>query len=248
MKKLCLLLMLALSVSVVAAETSPKAEPSDPRADIAKKFPGVKAEDIRPSPIKGLFEVALGADTAYVSADGRFLISGDMYDVESRTNLTEAGRTDTRKRLLAKLDEKEMIVFAPDAPKHTITVFTDVECGYCRKLHAEIEQINKLGVRVRYMAYPRSGPGTADWQKMEAVWCSKDRKHAITQAKQGTDVKAPNCGATPIAKQYALGEQLGVRGTPAIFTAKGDYIGGYLPPQQLLEQLNQLEKPAAKAK
>jgi thiol:disulfide interchange protein DsbC len=244
MKKLCLLLVLALTVGVVSAETTPKAEATDPRAEIAKKFGGVSVEDIRPSPIKGLFEVALGSDTAYVSADGRFLISGDMYDVDSRTNLTEAGRSDTRKKLLAKLDEKDMIVFAPDAPKHTITVFTDVECGYCRKLHSEIAQINKLGVRVRYMAYPRAGPGTADWQKMEAVWCSKDRKTAITQAKQGTDVKAASCGATPVAKQYALGEQMGVRGTPAIFTATGDYIGGYLPPQQLVEQLNELGKPA----
>jgi thiol:disulfide interchange protein DsbC len=245
MKKLCFLMMLLLTAGIVSAETTAKSEPVDPRAEIAKKFPGVKVEDIRPSPVKGLFEVALGADTAYVSTDGRFLISGDMYDIDSRTNLTEASRTDTRKKLLAKLDEKEMIVFSPDSAKHTITVFTDVECGYCRKLHSEIEQINKLGVRVRYMAYPRAGPGTEDWQKMEAVWCSKDRKSAITQAKQGTNVKAGSC-ATPIAKQYALGEQMGVRGTPAIFTMTGDYIGGYLPPQQLLEQLNQLQKAAKK--
>ena len=242
MKKLCLLLMLALTAGVVTAE--PQKTPADPRVDIAKKFPGVKAEDIKPSPIKGLFEVTLGADTAYVSSDGKFLISGDMYDIDTRTNLTEAGRSDSRKKLLAKLDEKDMIVFAPATAKHTITVFTDVECGYCRKLHSEIEQINKLGVRVRYMAYPRAGPGTDDWQKMESVWCSKDRKSAITQAKQGSEVKTPSCGATPIAKQYALGEQMGVRGTPAIFTATGDYIGGYLPPQQLLEQLNELEKGA----
>ena len=244
MKKLCLLLMLALTAGIASAEAAKTAV--DPRVEIAKKFPGVKAEDIKPSAIKGLFEVSLGADTAYVSSDGKYLISGDMYDIDARTNLTEAGRSDTRKKLLAKLDEKDMIVFAPENAKHTITVFTDVECGYCRKLHSEIEQINKLGVRVRYMAYPRAGPGTEDWQKMEAVWCSKDRKSAITQAKQGTDVKAASCGATPIAKQYALGEQMGVRGTPAIFTASGDYIGGYLPPQQLLEQLNELQKGAKK--
>lgn len=244
MKKLCLLLMLAFACGAVSAETPTKAA-ADPRVDIAKKFPGMKAEDIKPSPIKGLFEVSLGADTGYVSADGRFLISGDMFDIDSRTNLTEAGRNDTRKKLLAKLDEKDMIVFTPDAPKHTITVFTDVECGYCRKLHSEIEQINKLGVRVRYMAYPRAGPGSADWAKMESVWCSTDRKTAITQAKQDKDVKAATC-ATPVAKQYALGEQFGVRGTPAIFTNGGDYIGGYLPPQQLLDQLNELQKTAKK--
>lgn len=249
MKKLCVLVMLALSAVAVAAETSPSVStPADPRADIAKKFPGLKVEDIRPSPIKGLFEVTLGADTAYVSTDGRFLINGDLYDIDSRTNLTEASRNDVRKKLLAKLDEKDMIVFAQGAPKHTITVFTDVECGYCRKLHSEIEQITKLGIRVRYMAYPRSGPGSEDWHKMEAVWCSKDRRTAITQAKQGADVKTQNCGATPVAKQFELGEQMGVNGTPAIFTMSGAYIGGYLPPDKLLAELNDREKPAAAKK
>jgi len=245
MRKLFCLLLVAIASSAIAAEPATKA-PADPRVEIAKKFPGSKAEDIRPSPIKGMFEVRMGGDVAYVSAEGRYLISGDMFDIESRTNLTETGRADERRKLLAKLDEKDMIVFAPATTKHTITIFTDVECGYCRKLHSEIEEINKLGVRVRYMAYPRSGPGTADWAKMETVWCSKDRKAAITQAKQGGDVKAQACGATPVAKQYELGEQMGVRGTPAIYTAGGDYIGGYLPPQQLLQQLDELAKAAKK--
>jgi thiol:disulfide interchange protein DsbC len=138
-----------------------------------------------------------------------------------------------------------MIVFGPAAAKHSITVFTDVECGYCRKLHNDIEQLTKLGVRVRYAAYPRSGPGTDDWRKMEAVWCAKDRKAAITQAKQGQNVKSEKC-ATPVASQFELGEQLGVRGTPAIFTTQGDYIGGYLPPAQMLEELDKLKLAAAK--
>lgn len=245
MRKLCFALLLAVGATAFAAEPATKA-PADPRAEIAKKLPGAKVEDIVPSAIKGMFEVRLGGDVAYVTADGRYLISGDMFDIESRTNLTEAGRADTRRKLLAKVDEKDMIVFAPQTTKHTITVFTDVECGYCRKLHSEIEQINKLGVRVRYMAYPRSGPGTADWAKMESVWCSKDRKGAITQAKLGNNVKGQGCGATPVGKQYELGEQMGVRGTPAIFTASGDYIGGYLPPQQLLQQLDELAKEAKK--
>lgn len=247
MRKVCFAILTAFfAVSASGAEPATKTA-ADPRAAIAKKFPGVKVEDVVPSPIKGMFELRLGGDVAYISADGRFLINGDMFDVESRTNLTEAGRSDTRRKLLAKLDEKDMIVFAPEqAAKHTITVFTDVECGYCRKLHSEIEQINKLGVRVRYMAYPRSGPGTPDWAKMESVWCSKDRKGAITQAKLGNDVKTPNCNATPVAKQFELGEQMGVRGTPAIFTVSGDYIGGYLPPQQLASQLDELAKEAKK--
>jgi thiol:disulfide interchange protein DsbC len=247
MRKIFALLLLAAAVSVSAADDD-VATPADPRAVIAAKFPGAKPEQVKPSPIKGIFQIDMGGDIAYVSADGKFLFSGDLYDIDSRTNLTEVSRTGARSKALAKLDERDMIIFSPAAAKHTITVFTDVDCGYCRKLHSEIEQLTKLGVRVRYMAYPRSGPGTDDWKKMEQVWCAKDRKNAITKAKQGEAVKAANCGATPVSKQYELGEQLGVRGTPAIFTPGGDYIGGYLPPQEMVKQLEQLEKVAAKAK
>jgi thiol:disulfide interchange protein DsbC len=228
----------------LAAETAAKTTP-DPRGLIAKKFPGVKAEDIRPSPISGVYEVPLGADTAYVSADGRYIIAGDLYEVDTRKNLTETGRMASRTKVLSKLDERDMIVFKPAVVKHTITVFTDVECGYCRKLHGQIEELNKLGIEVRYLAYPRSGPGTDDWRKMEAVWCSKDRRAAITQAKLGKEVKGESCGATPVAKQFELGEDMGVRGTPAIFTKTGDYIGGYLPPADLLKQLDELDAGGA---
>jgi thiol:disulfide interchange protein DsbC len=245
MKKLILCLLATLAATAFAADNpagsaaEQKAASADPRAAIAKKFPGVKPEEVRPSPMKGIYEVVMGADIAYVSADGRYIIAGDLYEVDSRTNLTEAKRQQERVQVLAKLDEREMIVFKPANSKHTITVFTDVECGYCRKLHGEIAQLNEMGVQVRYLAYPRAGPGTADWRKMEAVWCSKDRKGAITAAKAGRDVKSEQC-ATPIAKQFKLGEDLGVRGTPAIFTASGDYIGGYLPPGQLVQELDRL--------
>jgi len=236
--RMCLSTLVAASLLAVGASAQQATKSgADPRAAIAKKFPGLKPEDVRPSPLPGMYEVALGADTVYVSADGKYLIAGDMYDVDSRNNLTEAGRADVRRKVLAEADERDMIVFAPTKTKHTITVFTDVDCGYCRKLHGEIEELNKLGVRVRYMAYPRSGPGTEDWNKMEAVWCAKDRKAAITQAKRGEPIKSAECGATPVPKQYQLGEEMGVRGTPAIYTARGDYIGGYLPPDKMMEAL-----------
>lgn len=248
MKKFCTLLLVVAAVTPVFAADEP-ATPADPRALIAAKFPNTKPEQVRPSPVKGIYQVEVGSDALYVSADGKFAFSGDLYDVETRTNLTEAGRAGARGKALAKLDERDMIIFAPTgAAKHTITVFTDVECGYCRKLHNEIAELNKLGVRVRYAAYPRSGPGTDDWRKMETVWCAKDRKDAITRAKQGQPVKVANCGATPVGKQFELGEQLGVRGTPAIFTPAGDYIGGYLPPQEMVQQLDQLQRVAAKTK
>ena len=246
----CLSTLVAATVLAVgaSAQQAPKSDAKsdskggDARAAIAKKFPGLKAEDVRPSAMPGMFEVALGADTVYVSADGKYLIYGDMYEVETRNNLTEAGRADVRRKVLAEVDERDMIIFAPAKTKHTVTVFTDVDCGYCRKLHGEIEELNKLGVRVRYMAFPRSGPGSEDWTKMEAVWCAKDRKAAITQAKRGETTKSAECGATPVAKQYELGEVVGVKGTPAIYTARGDHIGGYLTPDKMLEMLESRDK------
>jgi thiol:disulfide interchange protein DsbC len=217
---------------------------TDPRAVIAAKFPGVKPDQVKPSPVKDMFVVDMGGELAYVSADGRFLFSGDLYDVDSRINLTETARASSRSKALAKLEDRDTIIFGPAAAKYTITVFTDVECGYCRKLHSQIDEVNKLGIRVRYAAYPRAGPGTDDWHKMEEVWCSKDRKSAITKAKADEKIESVNCGATPIAKQYELGENLGIRGTPAIFTANGDYIGGYLPPKELVKQLDELKASA----
>lgn len=243
---LCALVWFAIPSAQVHAQ-APADKTAQARAAIAAQFPGVKPDQIKPSPVAGVFEVAMGADTAYVSADGKYLFSGDLYEVASRRNLTEAGRSTARSKALAKLDERDMIVFGPAAAKHTITVFTDVECGYCRKLHGEIAELNKLGVRVRYLAYPRAGPDTDDWAKMVAVWCSKDRNGALTKAKQGQPVDA-KCGATPVAKQFELGEEMGVQGTPAIFTVSGDYIGGYLPPKEMVRQLDELKVAAASAK
>jgi len=238
---LCAVLGAAQFVTAAAAEPDAAAA----RAAIATKFPGVKPNQIRSSPVAGVYEVEMGADTAYVSADGKYLFSGDLYEVESRTNLTEAGRVTARSRALAKLDEKDLIVFGAPDSKYTINVFTDVECGYCRKLHSQIDQLTQLGIRVRYLAYPRAGPNTEDWQKMETVWCAKDRNAALTKAKLGQSVQAAKC-ATPIAKQYALGEELGVRGTPAIFTPGGEYIGGYIPPKEMAQQLAQLQAATLK--
>jgi len=247
MKKLLICLLALVATTVLGAESAvpDAAAQAAIKATIAKKFPDITVDAVRPSPMKGVYEVVMGADTAYVSADGKFLIAGDMYEIETRTNVTESGRQKTRVDALAKLDERDMIVFKPESVKHTITVFTDVECGYCRKLHSEVKQLTDLGIKVRYLAYPRAGPGTDDWRKMEAVWCAKDRNNAITEAKAGHEVKSAQCAA-PVGKQFKLGEQMGVRGTPAIFTANGDYIGGYLTPGQMVKKLDEVMAAAKK--
>jgi thiol:disulfide interchange protein DsbC len=230
----------AYAVAQTAARPDPKPDPkADPRVEIAKKFE-VTPADVRPSPLPGLYEVTHGAEVGYVSTDGKFYIDGDLYDMTSSRNLTEQRRQAGRLALLNAVPDSEAIVFSPKDPKYTITVFTDMDCTYCRRLHGEIGELNRLGVRVRYLAYPRSGPGGDGWKKAEAVWCSADRNDALTRAKRGEEIKAPNC-KNPVAKQYELGDKVGVRGTPGIVTDKGQYIGGYLPAPRLVAHLKELQ-------
>jgi len=239
-------------VIIQAAEQKAPVKPADIRAQIAQKLPGVKLESIKPSMIDGIYEVTVGSMTAYVSGDGKYMLTSprgtvDMYDLDTQVNLTEARRNASRAKALAELKDDQLIVFSPQNPKHTITVFTDIDCAYCRKLHSEIAQINQLGIRVRYAAYPRSGPGTDSWRRAEAVWCSKDRKDAITRAKLGQELTSPKCAA-PIAAEYELGEELGVEGTPAVMTESGEIIGGYIPAAELAKYLDSAQQPAAAQK
>ncbi len=238
-------ILLLLAIGLAGPRPAPADEADgakDPRAAILKRLPaGSKLEDLRPSPIPGLYEYMEGAEISYITSDGKFFIDGNLYDMDSRENLTEARRTKARVAMIAAVPESEMLIFSPENPRYTITVFTDVDCGYCRKLHSEMAQLNKLGVRVRYLFFPRTGPNTESWHKAEAVWCSANRNEALTRAKTGAPVDTSRtCGPTPVAREYALGQTIGVRGTPAIVTENGDYIAGYMPPHELVQQINDL--------
>jgi thiol:disulfide interchange protein DsbC len=236
----------ARTVAKPAARTAvPAAVPADVRALVVSKLQGARPSDVSATPIPGLYEVTMGGLIAYVSADGNFLVSGNIYDLDTEVNLTAARRNDARAKALAGLREDQMIIFSPEKPKMTVTVFTDVDCGYCQKFHSHITELNKAGVRVRYMLFPRTGPGTEAWDKAEAVWCSPDRKEALTRAKRGEPVKAKPCGDAVVKADFEMGADLGVEGTPAIFTQTGDYIGGYLTPEQLVQAVQQTQKPAA---
>lgn len=213
------------------------AQAADKRAEIARRL-DIKVDEVRPAPVKGLYEVAAGSEVGYVSVDGRYYIDGDVFDMETRDNLTEQRRRQARVALLKGIPDAEAVVFAPSgATRHTITVFTDIDCSYCRKLHSEIDELNKLGVKVRYLAFPRSGPGTESWTKAESVWCSMNRRDALTRAKRGEAVTAAKC-ANPVDRQWQLAREIGIRGTPGILTADGDYLAGYLPAPRLLEYLD----------
>jgi thiol:disulfide interchange protein DsbC len=193
--------------------------------------------DSRPTPVPGVVEVRRGADIVYMTRDGQYLFTGDLYQMAGRNNLSEVRRRELRTQLINAVPESQMVIFSPPQPKYTVTVFTDVDCGYCRELHRQIADYNRLGVRVRYMFFPRTGPNTESWYKAEKVWCSADRKAALTRAKLGEDLDAKACGATPVAQQYALGKTLGIEGTPGIYAADGALLGGYLSPEALVAAL-----------
>jgi thiol:disulfide interchange protein DsbC len=187
----------------------------------------------------------MGGLIAYVTPDGKYLVSGNIYDLETEMNLTATRRNAARAKALAAAPESQMIVFSPPNPKMTVTVFTDVDCGFCRKFHNQVADLNKAGVRVRYLMFPRTGPGTESWRKAESVWCAKDRRDALTRAKRGEAIKSKPCAdASAIQAQYLMGEDLGVEGTPAIFTQGGDYVGGYLTTEQLVKVVQASQKTA----
>jgi thiol:disulfide interchange protein DsbC len=221
-----------------AAAAPAKPDPkTDQRAAIVKKFGDLKLEDVRMSPVNGVYEVTRGSEISYVSADGRYAILGDLIDVDADANLSENRRRTIRARIIETVPENEMVVYAPKDPKYTITVFTDIDCGYCRRLHSQIAEYNRLGISVRYLFFPRSGPNTESWHKAEAVWCSSNRNDALTRAKKGEDVKAPKCPTEIIKRDFELGLKLAVDGTPAIFLPSGEMLPGYAPPGQLSRYL-----------
>ena len=229
-------------------KAAPAAVPADVRARVVAKLPGATPDDVSASPIPGLYEVTMGGLIAYVSEDGKYLVSGSVYDLDTQLNLTASRRNAARAKALAAASESQMIVFGPQNAKMTVTVFTDIDCGFCRKFHNQIADVNKTGVRVRYLMYPRTGPGTESWRKAEQVWCSADRRDALTRAKRGEPLKAKACGDGAIKTQYELGSDLGVEGTPAIFTQNGDYIGGFLTPEELVNSVQASQKAALAAR
>jgi thiol:disulfide interchange protein DsbC len=238
------------SVGAPTENTARAATPvdaADPRVALAKKIPGVRPEDLRKSPVPGIFELVHGTDISYLSADGKYVFSGDLYQVtdgDTFPNLTDARRRELevpqwgpRLAKLAAIPESQMLVFGPAEAKHTITVFTDIDCPWCRKLHSQVADYNKLGIRVRYLFYPRTGPDTESWYKAEAVWCAPDRNKALTQAKLDEPIQMKRCAGSPVARDYKLGREVGVTGTPGIVLETGELVPGYLGPNDMLSHI-----------
>lgn len=228
--KLILGALLALSTTAVLAE------PADAiRSSLSKLNLPVAIKTISESPMAGVYQVQLESGRIlYASGDGQFLIQGALYDLsaDQPRNLTTAAEAAGIGEVINALPKDQLVIFAPDKPKTHVTIFTDADCGYCRLLHSEVDELNALGIEVRYAAFPRSGPDQASAKIMESIWCAKDRQTAMTEAKLGNKIETLTCD-NPVKEQFALGQQVGVQGTPAIFMANGVMVPGYKPAAQL---------------
>jgi len=218
--------MAAAAASVQAGATA------EITAAMKKMLPEYQITSIVETPVKGLYEVMMGPQVVYVSGDGRYMMQGRLIDLEKREDLTEPRQAAARKQAVDEVGEDQMVIFAPDKYDHTVTVFTDIDCGYCRKLHSQISEYEDEGIRIRYVFFPRAGVNSKSFKEAVSVWCSDDRQKALTDAKAGKPIADKSCD-NPVLSHMELGELLGINGTPAIVLDSGDLVPGYVPPKRL---------------
>lgn len=206
---------------------------------IRSLVPDVEEIAISETPIPGIMQVRINNEILYVTEEGRYLLQGRMIDLETQVDLTDVAKTKVRREQIANLDQSDFVSFGPEDPDFDLIVFTDPDCGYCRRLHQNMAEYNKHGIRINYLSFPRGGVGSDSYEKLVSVWCAADRQDAMNIAKSG-DVPPRKTCDNPVEEQYKLGQAVGVTGTPSLVTFDGDMIPGYVPADQLRERLEKL--------
>lgn len=229
----------------VATAPAPASVEAAVRKALEEVAPGASIDAIQASPIPGFQEVAIGTRVFYISDTGQYLLQGTLYDITVRESLTEASEARLRKKVLDGITADRHISFAPPAPRHRVTVFTDIDCGFCRQMHANVAEYNRLGIAIDYLFYPRAGLNSESFEKAVSVWCAPDRRAAMTAAKAGQELPRANC-ANPVARDHDLGRRVGLTGTPAIYASGGELLGGYVEPAEMLARLEELAAAPAK--
>ena len=231
----------AISVAILLWQPAVAGDPpAEVMAALDRIVPNIPPDKIQESALPGLYEVSYGPSVVYVSADGRYLIQGDMVELESGRNFSRDRRWEHRRETMRRVGERDVVTFGPENARYTVDVFTDIDCPYCVRLHSQMADYNRLGIRIRYLAFPRAGPRSSSADKWVSVWCAEDKQTAMTMAKSGQHVPQQRC-ENPVAEQFSLGRAVGVRGTPSLIFESGRMIPGYVPPDELLEMLEESE-------
>ncbi|MFI4938362.1 MAG: DsbC family protein [Candidatus Berkiellales bacterium] len=236
--------LISLSLAMCSVANAAPDDTASLKAMLKDNFPELTIDEVTSSPINGIYQVSTGGSILYVTKDGHYALSGDIIDLKNgQKNITEAARKTARLAGLKSIGEENMITFAPKDPKYTVTVFTDVDCAYCRKLQDEMSAINAKGIAVRYLAFPRSGPNSPTFEKMLEIWCAKDRQKAFAAAShQSSEAKGKACSDQSVLREFQFGLSLGVNGTPTIIFEDGTLFPGYLPADKLLEVVKEIRQ------
>lgn len=228
----CLCLMLLLTAGTAFAQFD----------EVEQRLAGLFGEEagwvLASTPIEGLVQVTLGAEVFFLTEDGQFLVEGRLVNLDTRDDLSELARRDIRVQLLEDFDTSTLISYGPENADYELLIFTDTDCGYCRRLHGLIEDYNALGIKVSYAAYPRAGIGSSTYNDLVSVWCSDHPEAAMDRAQTGQSIQPRQCDA-PVGAHYQLGQQLGLGGTPTLLTPFGDMILGIVQPADLRDRLDQ---------
>ena len=246
MKKWCVLALMGLMTACGADSDQQDAagnKGEKAKAAFEQAFEGMEITEVRDAPIDGMVELDVnGRESVFMTEDGRYMVVGKLLEIKDGevVNPAEQRLEKVRKAGIGKLDEAEMITYQADDEIAEVYVFTDISCGYCRKLHRHIDEYNAAGITVHYLAFPRGGPATPAAESMRHIWCAQDRQQALTDAKLNNEVaeaEIADC-AKPVDGQYELGLTFGVRGTPAIYSVEGKQLGGYITPEQMSQRLD----------
>ena len=231
------ILILAASCFALTAQASSVAtDTKQVRAELAKMMPAASSAVITETPAENVFQVEVQGNFYYAYVDGDHILFGDLLNTKEKINLGQEQKAQRISDTIANVSTDKMIVYGPKDAKRHITVFTDIDCGYCRKLHQEVPQLNEAGIQVRYLAFPRAGVGSNSHKKYVSVWCNADQQSALTDAKAGKDVPAASC-ENPVAETYQLGQDVGVEGTPTIIFDDGSMTPGYIPSANLIQKM-----------
>lgn len=238
------ILGIVLTLILLVPLSAPAADYDAVRERLSTLINGDTEISIADSPVPGILQVRLGSDIVYVTDDGRYLFQGRVLDLDTRQDITDQAKSGIRRELIQEIDHDDLISYGADDSAFEVIVFTDVDCGYCRRLHQQVEAYNDAGIRISYAAFPRAGIGSESFRKMISVWCSDDQQAAMDLAKSGGTPEPLECDA-PVSDLYRLGQSIGVTGTPALVTPGGDLIPGYVPPEDLRVRLEQLAAASA---
>lgn len=235
---------LTLGAAAAHADDSEKAV----RDALHAVVPSATPDSVQKSELPGFYEIVIKGQVFFISNDGKYLVQGDVYNIPEKTSITSHAQASFRRELLKKLPQDKVLVFAPPKPKHTVTVFTDVDCPYCRQFHKQITAFNQAGIAVRYVLFPLSIHPGAD-KKAVAVWCSADRNAAYTAAMNGQDPGKLTCN-NPVAETTAFGLKLGINATPTILSENGTQVNGNYAsdPKLFLAELDKIEGTTTTAK